>query len=97
MARATHGWLLPSMVWIFLRLCQKGRFPPFGFVSSEFGLCALVLLLFLTFSYNGRALFRGSAGPRSRRTTNGEYGLEETEEEKEEREDDLEERLFGAE
>ena len=22
---------------------RKGRFPPFGFVSSEFGLCALVL------------------------------------------------------
>ena len=76
---------------------REGRFPPFGFASSEFGLCALVLLLFLTFSYNGRAFFRGSAGPRSRRTTNGEYGLEETEEETEEREDDLEERLFGPE
>ena len=25
---------------------RKGRFPPFGFVSSEFGLCALVLLCF---------------------------------------------------
>ena len=25
----------------------KGRFPPFGFVSSEFGLCALVLHGFL--------------------------------------------------
>ena len=26
---------------------RKGRFPPFGFVSSEFGLCALVLQWFL--------------------------------------------------
>ena len=26
---------------------RKGRFPPFGFVSSEFGLCALVLQSFL--------------------------------------------------
>ena len=24
---------------------RESRFPPFGFVSSEFGLCALVLLL----------------------------------------------------
>ena len=28
------------------RKMQKGRFPPFGFVSSEFGLCAIVLQLF---------------------------------------------------
>merc|ERR1712117_711568 len=34
---------------------RESRFPPFGFVSSEFGLCALVLLLFLTFSYSGPA------------------------------------------
>ena len=68
---------------------RESRFPPFGFVSSVFGLCALVLLRFPPFQY----LY--SQG--SRRTTNGEYGLEETVEEKEEREDDLEERLFGAE
>ena len=31
----------------YARKMRKGRFPPFGFVSSEFGLCALVLQWFL--------------------------------------------------
>ena len=44
--RGIHGY--PS--FDFSTICQKdaqGSVPPFGFLSSEFGLCALVLQEFL--------------------------------------------------
>ena len=35
-------WTEVCILKAYARKMRKGRFPPFGFVSSEFGLCALV-------------------------------------------------------
>ena len=48
MAPDTHGWHpIDSIFQEYAKKMRKSRFPPFGFVSSEFGLCALFLQWFL--------------------------------------------------